>query len=509
MNRVRESENKRFILTTREYIISEALRRYERFSDIELETFKELITLEDYTLPIRARILYNHLFFSELPSNLKTALLPEERYWGALRHRNYNPRVIEHAVNLPGVASLSPTEFVANIFATLDDPAKVWERIYENLPQIARRVLAVLGSLPTEVFLEDVREAVKSLAPREFDGGEFRNAIGLIEGTFVDLKEASPGTDSRQRLVVIRDPSVRDYLWSRLERVEDEAEALLEAAVFFEQCVILFEGKTHANSVSARFSPKAAVRFRDRQIVNPGAVVIKAIELIQSTSPVVTIWMDDDAGYYDRESISLERRVAFLVAMLAAHRTDQAVSECAIKGLTTMIEAWEEGRGKPKEAVELLGKIATIEDSVDENLLHRMDRALLGLVTHRPRSTEDFEALVALSSLKPDTFMEPERGLKSYRSDFRTFLEGERYWLLEEIPDRDWLKEEVRRIGRIASVLGLDVSDFEEDAERRMKELPTDWEPDIDALMPHFDSDPGEEPDLGEIDALFQSLRQT
>ena len=195
--------------------------------------------------------------------------------------------------------------------------------------------------------------------------------------------------------------------------------------------------------------------------------------------------------------------------MLAAHRTDQAVSECAIKGLTTMIEAWEEGRGKPKEAVELLGKIATIEDSVDENLLHRMDRALLGLVTHRPRSTEDFEALVALSSLKPDTFMEPERGLKSYRSDFRTFLEGERYWLLEEIPDRDWLKEEVRRIGRIASVLGLDVSDFEEDAERRMKELPTDWEPDIDALMPHLDSDPGEEPDLGEIDALFQSLRQT
>ena len=93
MERVRRSDNKRFILTTREYILSEALNRYERLSGTEIAMSKSIISLEDYTHLIRARILYNHLFFSDLPSNLKTSLLPNERYWDVIRHRNYNPRV--------------------------------------------------------------------------------------------------------------------------------------------------------------------------------------------------------------------------------------------------------------------------------------------------------------------------------------------------------------------------------------------------------------------------------
>ena len=157
MERVRRSDNKRFILTTREYILSEALNRYERLSGTEIAMSKSIISLEDYTHLIRARILYKHLFFSDLPSNLKTSLLPNERYWDVIRHRNYNPRVIEHAVSLQGVVSLSPDEFVSNIFATLNDPSAVWEVIFENLPDMARLILLAVASLPTEVLLEDVR----------------------------------------------------------------------------------------------------------------------------------------------------------------------------------------------------------------------------------------------------------------------------------------------------------------------------------------------------------------
>ena len=127
LERVRRSENKRFILTTREYILAEAMNRYERLSNAELATYKNIITLEDYTQLIRGEILYNHLFFSDLPSDLRTALLPGKRYWDVIRHPNYNPRVIEHAVSLPGVNALSPDEFVSNIMATLEDPTMVWE----------------------------------------------------------------------------------------------------------------------------------------------------------------------------------------------------------------------------------------------------------------------------------------------------------------------------------------------------------------------------------------------
>ena len=233
MERVRCSENKRFILTTREYILSEAQHRYEDLSDTELAPYKNIIELEDYTQLIRARILYNHLFFSELPPELKTALLPDARYWEVIHHRNYNPRVIEQLVSLPGVDSLSPDEFVSHIFGTLEHPSRVWDVIFENLPDMARRILRALTSLPTEVFLEDLRRAVQSLSPGDFDAGRFRNALNTIEGTFVDLREADPESDSRQRVAMIRNPSVRDYLWARLEEVDGEAEILLEACRLF------------------------------------------------------------------------------------------------------------------------------------------------------------------------------------------------------------------------------------------------------------------------------------
>ena len=146
--RVRRNDNKRFILTTREYILAEATQRYERLSDVELDVSKVIVSLEDYTRRIRAEILYNHLFFSDLPQHLKSAMLPEKRYWEVIDHANYNPRIIEHAVSLTGVDGFEPNGFVGNFLSTLDDPKMVWRRIFTNLPDMAQRILLVVASLP-------------------------------------------------------------------------------------------------------------------------------------------------------------------------------------------------------------------------------------------------------------------------------------------------------------------------------------------------------------------------
>ena len=258
IERVRQSSNKRFILTTREYILSEAMLRYERLSDVHIENSKSIVSLEDYTQLIRAQILYNHLFFSSLPQHLKGALLPNKRYWDVINHSNYNPRVIEHLVKpVPHLSPLTTEGFVSEIFATLNNPARVWERIFDNLPSMARRILLALASLPTQVFLQDMREVVTSLSPGDFDAGEFRNAVGMVEGTFVDIEEAEPGSSSAERIVRIRDQSVRDYLWGRLKDVDGEAELLLERAVFFEQCMVLYEGSNHAASTIVDVFPSA------------------------------------------------------------------------------------------------------------------------------------------------------------------------------------------------------------------------------------------------------------
>ena len=508
LERVRRSERKRFILTTREYILSEASRRYERLSGPEFLAFKSIITLEDYNQSIRGRILYNHLFFSELPYELRTALLPKARYWDVIRHHNYNPRVISHALNMPGVTSLSPEDFVSRIFATLDDPAEVWEVIFENLPTMARRVLLAIASLPSEMFLDDLRRTVENLSPNDFDPSRFKNAIALVEGTFIHIKQASRKFSSRQRVVAIADPSVRDYLWARLEADGGEADRLLHKAIFFEQCIILYEGSNHVNSMRRVLSSRIPIQTRDRDVVNHEVVAGRAVDLLFSNSPVLRKWSIEGSESFEREPMSLELRAAFLMDILAIHHTSRIVTESAEAALIAIIEMWEEGQGSPVDGVELLDQLVESECPMLVGVLERAEVALFQLITNRLQEKEDFTALVGLADLRPQLFAKPRRTLISWSSEFEDFIRNEEAWLLEEIDDPYWLEEEISQLSQIASAMGTDITQLEDDAEGRKSELEIglDMKADDYDYIPEFRSDHSEEGDMTEIDALFQSL---
>ena len=75
MEEVSSNPNWRFILTTREYILNTATMRYEAFAQPKVPIQMCIVNLGDYTRPVRAKILYNHIFFSELPREYKLALL--------------------------------------------------------------------------------------------------------------------------------------------------------------------------------------------------------------------------------------------------------------------------------------------------------------------------------------------------------------------------------------------------------------------------------------------------
>ncbi len=514
LERVRSSDNKRFILTTREYILSEAIQRYERLTEIDLATTKSIVSLEDYTNLIRGQILYNHLFFSELPQNLKTALLSGKKYWDVIRHRNYNPRVIDHAVRLQNVDALSPGEFVSKLFAALENPTALWDSIFKNLSEMARHILRAIASLPTSVLLEDLRYAVQGMAPKDFDPGKFMDSVSTIEGTFIDIKEAKPGTDSPERLVAIRDPSVRDFLWARLETIPGEAAALLEGAVFFEQCEILYEGSNHANLSHRMFLSRGRLGSRVRKVIDWEAVATRALRLIDSSSPILQKVVDvGGSEYFEREQVSLERRTAFLFAMSAAHPTSHEVAISANSMLSATIESWNAGRGSPGDGIQLLNRASRFRDSIREKLLIEARGALLGFISGRLNELEDFEALVSLAKMSPDHFKDPHRGLGSWSRDFEDFLGSQEEWLLEEISDPDSLEVEMSSISEVASAMGIDISQLEEDVENRVQELRNDYEPDEDELSDLFydDDDENEDEDGNEteIDALFASLRIT
>ena len=119
MAEVADNPNWRFILTTREYILNMATQHYEAFAHPPVDFQMCVISLGDYTRPARAKILYNHIYFSDLPREYKLALLEDRGYEKVLRHQNYNPRVIEHMTQARHACTVTPTlylrEFIDNL----------------------------------------------------------------------------------------------------------------------------------------------------------------------------------------------------------------------------------------------------------------------------------------------------------------------------------------------------------------------------------------------------------
>src|SRR5437867_6761288 len=107
---MRKSRVSKLILTTREYILNQVRSRYEKLarSDFRMETC--VIDLSKYTGLNRAKILFNHVYFSDLPGSYKEALLVNRNYLTILDHENYNPRIAELMTESSMLAEISASE---------------------------------------------------------------------------------------------------------------------------------------------------------------------------------------------------------------------------------------------------------------------------------------------------------------------------------------------------------------------------------------------------------------
>lgn len=103
LKRVASSPNKRLLLTTREYILESARQNYERIATADLDPLICVIDLSDYTRLVRAEILYNHVYFSDLSPQAKEAFADPSVYLPIIRHRNFSPRLVERSLSRSAV----------------------------------------------------------------------------------------------------------------------------------------------------------------------------------------------------------------------------------------------------------------------------------------------------------------------------------------------------------------------------------------------------------------------
>jgi hypothetical protein len=243
---VSSNKNWRFILTTREYILRNAEFKYESLSQFKFDFSTCVISLDDYTTVVKAEILYNHLYFSDMPTDYKLSILRDNNYEKILNHNNYNPRIIEYMTSFMQLSETSSNTYVDEFILNLDNPKNIWKHAFERQISLAsKHLLLVLVSLPKITNLEYVKTAFwafhkyrHQLHRFQINDLDFHDSLKLLDGNFISIFQRT----NKTTMISFHNPSVRDFLQTYLSDSESNICDLLESSIYFEQLEILGTG---------------------------------------------------------------------------------------------------------------------------------------------------------------------------------------------------------------------------------------------------------------------------
>lgn len=241
VERTRQSSALRFILTTRELVLADARRLHGAFDRHADDLAKCTILLEDYAVTNKARVLFNHLYFSDLPESRLALFVSQLIYRNIIRHKHFNPRTVEGICKVANSASLTDEEFCKYVQTQFDDPSQTWEHPFENqIGPVARETLAVLWSFFGAADLETLKEAVFNFSSERTASDlpiKFRSAMKQLIGNFVSCNWYENAVSSRSPVlwVTFQNPSVQEFVEKFLSRESSWTNALAKSVTHFSQ----------------------------------------------------------------------------------------------------------------------------------------------------------------------------------------------------------------------------------------------------------------------------------
>ena len=232
---VRSNPGARLIVTTREHIFAQAKARSERLREANLDEYRVVLRMRSYSMEQRAEILYNHLYFGDLPKEYLGEILRDEFYLGIVKHTKFNPRVVDWLSSYGRVRKVAVGEYRAFVRGLLNDPSEIWRHAFEQeVSDAARSMLLALFSLGGSTKHKSLAEVFAKLHEERCRGygivrrpDDFRNALQELTGAFVTLEEKGG--------VRVLDPSVLDLMNTVVGEAPDNAVDIVVAAHEFGQ----------------------------------------------------------------------------------------------------------------------------------------------------------------------------------------------------------------------------------------------------------------------------------
>jgi len=237
MEKVARDPTKRLVMTTRSQVLRQAALAREPISRGNFRVRECVVVLSDYGLPERARILYNHLYFSDLPRYVIRDYALNGHYWKVIRHRNFSPRIIEQVIRQGGSDA---RQLAGALDKALDRPIELWGKMFSTvLSEVAQRIVLSLVTFAVDGASPD---DLKAVALRDSTPISYTNALKALEGTFLSIDPGSSAGVTRlatKPSISFANPSVRDFVLATLDEEPEYVRTLTIAASGISQLVNL------------------------------------------------------------------------------------------------------------------------------------------------------------------------------------------------------------------------------------------------------------------------------
>jgi len=379
---VRMSPTARLVMTTRQHILNQAIAASEKLKNSRIVDSRCVLEIHDYNLGQRAEILYNHIYFSDLPDDYRASLLSGRFYKEIVLHQKFNPRLIEWLSTYKRVKSISVGGYQGFVRNLLADPQEIWRHAYEDqISDEARSTLLALYTFSGEcgpTLLEKAFRGLHSLRASRYgfrtDPASWRRSLGELGGSFL-----RPGTK-----ISVIDPSVIDMLNAVVVHDPGNALDMIEGAVRFEQARIVW-----------RF----ALSSEGAPILNylVGEVLRVADAFKRLLAAPRKRQVDGGVVYFDD---SLELRVATMIQVAETLRVEE-FTKTTVSALEALISGWEFEKVEISDGIALLSKVGTSAEVFKSSSDAVCKRIVLALAVEASTGCRSDELRELLSVLDP------------------------------------------------------------------------------------------------------------
>lgn len=235
---VNMSPNKILLMNSRVTIYREAQDKSPEFyKEIENGDLKvQIVDMTNISAIEKAKIFYNHLYFSNLPRPYFENIKIGNGYKAIIFHANFSPRIIEYVTMRSIENKVSASDYFTYTKAALDSPEDMWNNeFYRRLQPVDRMLLTTLYSLTDTLIESDMlKRCFNRRISISFNIDNSTNNWDISSNRLIESFIQVFSENGISKIGVIN-PSVNDFLRAHFTENSPERKELEKAVVSIKQ----------------------------------------------------------------------------------------------------------------------------------------------------------------------------------------------------------------------------------------------------------------------------------